>query len=104
VTDRLGSERELVIARLRARLGDRFAEEDIANAVNAAFDDLIAHAKVQACLPVLAERSASARLADAHQASATVELRGAAEPPLGFVRNPQTAPRAFSRLPGTLEP
>lgn len=105
MTGQHGSEREAVIARLRARLGDRFTEDNIAQAVHAAFDDLAARATFQAYLPVLAERSATARLTvGAHQDSATVELRDATEAStLGLEGNPQTPPRAFSRPQGTLD-
>ena len=78
--ERHGAEREAVIARLYARLGDRFTEDDIAHAVHAAFDDLTAHAKFQAFLPVLAEKSACERLAEGdRRVTVTVELRGAAD-------------------------
>jgi hypothetical protein len=74
MASRHASDRDAVISRLRRRYGDRFAAEEIADAVHAAFDNLAAHAKFQAYLPVLAERAAADRLAElVRQSGPTVD-------------------------------
>ena len=79
---RQASDREAVIARLQARLGGVVPEGEVAEAVHAAFDDLAAHARFHAYVPVLAERAALARLAE-HADAATQRLspRADASPP-----------------------